>query len=415
VSLVFFIARRYFFGKKSHNLINWISGISVFGVFLGTLSLVIVLSVFNGFDGVVKSFYNQFDPDLKVSPSKGKFFVPDSLSKQAIQSMGEVDALVEVLEDNALVKYQNHQQIAVVKGVSSNFVEFAGLKNSLVDGSFVLSDSLGNYGIFGAGIAYYLSLNLQDDISPVEIYLPDQTSSYAANISDAFKTAYLKPAGVFSTQQEFDLKYVVVPLKLMQDLIGGQRLSSMEVLLKPDAEIQHVKERIEGILGADFVVKDRFQQQEILYNIMKSEKWAVFSILSFILLVATLTIVGALSMLIIEKTKDIAVLSAMGASLRIIRAVFLLEGLMICLSGALSGLAAGWLICWAQQTFGFIKINTSGSTFAIDSYPVDMQFADFALVLLTIVLIGFVSALIPTLRISAKRPVSTLHANQVNG
>ncbi len=413
MSLVLFIARRYFFGKKSHNLINWIAGISVLGVFLGTMSLVIVLSVFNGFDGVVKSFYNQFDPDLKVSLVKGKFFSPDTSSLLKIKRINGVLALVEVLEDNALVKYQNHQQIAVVKGVSPNFIQYAGLRSSLVEGEFILSDSIGDYGIFGAGIAYYLSLNLNDVVSPVEIYLPDQASSYSINISDAFKTAYLKPSGIFSTQQEFDVKYVVVPLHLMRELLGKKQLSSIEILLKPNADIEMVKNMVAKVLGSQFAVKDRFQQQAILYNIMKSEKWAVFTILSFILLVATLTIVGALSMLIIEKTKDIAILSSMGASLHLIRGVFLVEGMMICLSGALSGLTAGWLICWLQQSFGFVKINTTGSTFAIESYPVDMQFGDFALVFCTIVFIGFVSALIPALRISNKKSTSVLQSFQI--
>ena len=414
MNLVLFIARRYFFGKKSHNLINWIAGISVLGVFLGTMALVIVLSVFNGFDGVVKSFYNQFDPDLKVSPIKGKFFALDSSNWHQLKRLSEVSAIIEVLEDNALVKYQNHQQIAVVKGVSPNFIHHAGLRSSIVEGEFILSDSSNDYGIFGAGIAYYLSLNLNDAISPVEIYLPDQASSYTIDISDAFKTAYIKPSGIFSTQQEFDVKYVVVPLHLMQALLGNKQLSSIEILLKPNIDIETTKSKVGRILGNNFVVKDRFQQQAVLYTIMKSEKWAVFTILSFILLVATLTIVGALSMLIIEKTKDIAILTSMGASLRLIRSVFLVEGILICLSGALSGLAVGWLVCWLQQTFGLIKISTTGSTFAIDSYPVDMQFGDFALVFTTILFIGFVSALIPALRISNKKSASVLQSFQLS-
>lgn len=413
MSLVLFIARRYFFGKKSHNLINWIAGISVLGVFLGTMALVIVLSVFNGFDAVVKSFYNQFDPDLKVSPVKGKFFAADSISLLKIKDVSDVVALVEVMEDNALVKFRNHQQIATVKGVSPNFIQYAGLKNSLVEGDFVLSDSINDYGIFGAGIAYYLSLNLNDIVSPVEIYLPDQASSYSIALSDAFKTAYIKPSGIFSTQQEFDVKYVIVPLHLMRELLGKNQLSSIEIFLKPNTDVEAVKTKVKAIFGTQFMVMDRFQQQEVLYTIMKSEKWAVFTILSFILLVATLTIVGALSMLIIEKTKDIAILTSMGASLRLIRAVFVAEGLMICLSGALSGLTLGWLICWLQQSFGIIKINTTGSTFAIESYPVDMQFADFALVFCTIVFIGFIAALIPALRISKNKSTSVLQSLQL--
>jgi lipoprotein-releasing system permease protein len=401
LNLSFYIARRYFFGKKSHNLINWISGISVVGVFFGTMSLIIVLSVFNGFDGVVKSFYNKFDPDLKLTPVKGKFFSADSIKLEKIQEISGVETVVQVLEDNALVKYHDNQQIAVVKGVSSNFIKNSALRTALTEGVFVLEDSLMDYGLFGAGVAYYLSLSLQDAITPVEIFLPDQENGFSLNPAEAFSSGRIFAAGVFSTQQEFDLRYVIVPLRLMQQLSGGQkRITSVEVLIKAGSDIKYIQQKVELVAGERFEVKNRYQQQEVLYNIMKSEKWAVFTILTFILLIATLTIVGALSMLIIEKKKDIAILAGMGAHTGLIRRIFLTEGMMICLTGAVSGLLTGAFVCWLQQTFGLIKINTTGSTFAIESYPVAMQWTDFALVFSAITIIGFCASLIPAMRIS---------------
>lgn len=382
-------------------MINYISGISVAGVTIGTMALIVVLSVFNGFESLVVSLFNSFDPQIKVSPVRGKTFEADSYPWAEISALKGVQHQTAVIEEKALLRYGKAQFLATLKGVDSSYTEWTGLDTMLTAGSLILEFKDQPFAIVGQGVAYYLGLNPDDYNSFIEAYAPRRTSSIGANPENAFNRSDIRASGIFSVQQDFDTKYVIVPLDFMKELFEyNNELTSIELSLEPTADTEALQEKISHIAGTEFQVKNRLQQQETLYRIMHSEKWAIFLILSFILLIATFNVIGTLSMLVLDKKKDIAVLRSLGAGSRLIRAIFLTEGLLVSLSGALAGLLLGAMICVLQQQFGIVKINAEGGSFLINAYPVLMKFTDFLYVFLTVSCIGLIAAVIPVLSLN---------------
>ena len=403
MNLPFYIAKRYLISKKSHNIINIISGISVVGITIGTMALIVVLSVFNGFEGLVTSLFNTFNPDLQITVKEGKTFTPSEINASKIKEIPEVEFFTEVIEENALLKYKSKQHIVTIKGVSPEFENMSGLDSMLIDGDFILKKNGNNYALLGAGIAYYLGIYLYDFKDPISIFVPRRTKNMGFNFENAFNSGILIPAGIFSVQQDFDTKYTIIPISIARELLEySDEVTSIEIGLKPEADVEEIKEKIQKIADEKFLIKDRFQQQEFLYKIMKSEKLAIFLILTFILIIATFNVIGSLSMLILDKKKDIAVLSSMGASKQLIRRIFLYEGLLISLSGAITGLFLGGLLCFLQQQFGLIRLGESDSTFVVNFYPVTLQFLDFLFVFITVLIIGLFSAWYPVRQISGK-------------
>ena len=390
----FHIAKRYLFSKKSKNAINVISAISVVGVAIGTIALIVVLSVFNGFDNLVRSLFNSFDPDLKITSVMGKTFPANNKKIQMLEKADGILYLTEVVEENALLRYDERQYIATIKGVGEDFVRMSGIDSMIIDGNFTLIKNGKPYAVMGQGVAVNLAVGL-NFISPVIFYVPRNTKLISMNPAKAFNRKYLFPSGIFAIQQDFDSEYVIVPLSFARDLLGyTNEVSSIEIKVDPSYETSMVQENIKELLGPDFSVKNRFEQQELLYKIMKSEKWAIFLILTFILIVASFNVIGSLTMLIIEKKKDIGILRSMGTSLSALRRIFLYEGWMISLLGAFSGLILGTLICWIQQQFGIIKLQGSDS-FVIDTYPVSIEIPDLIWIFLTVLLIGYLAAWYP--------------------
>ncbi len=390
----FHIAKRYLFSKKSRNAINVISSVSVAGVAIGTIALIVVLSVFNGFDNLVQSLFNSFDPDLKITSVIGKTFPADNEKIQMLEKADGILYLTEVVEENALLKYDERQYIATIKGVDEDFVKMSGIDSMIIDGDFTLVKDGKPYAVMGQGVAVNLAVGL-NFISPVIFYVPRNTKLISMNPAKAFNRKYIFPSGIFAIQQDFDSEYVIVPLFFARDLLGyTNEVSAIEIKVNPSYETSAVQENIKELLGPEFSVKNRFEQQELLYKIMKSEKWAIFLILTFILVVASFNVIGSLTMLIIEKKKDIVILRSMGASLSMLRRIFLFEGWMISLLGAFSGLILGTLICWVQQRFGIIQLQGSGS-FVIDAYPVSIEIPDLIWIFLTVLLIGYLAAWYP--------------------
>ncbi len=402
MKLSVYIARRYLFAKKSRNAINVISAISVAGVTVGTMALIIILSVFNGLEGMVKSIIGTFDPDLEITAVKGKVFIPD---EEKLVRLGEIAGIEDysmVLQENALLRYDDKQYISTVMGVEDDYDKITGLDSTMWDGEFVLRGSNGReYAVVGMGVANNLGIGL-NFLTPLNIYVPVRTADpRTMNASNAFVRKYLFPSGIFSVEQEYDSRHIFVPISMMRELLEYDReVSSIQVKFSPATEAGMVQPQVEELFGKDFSVKNKYQQQELFYKVMRSEKLAIFVILSFILLIASFNIIGSLTMLIIEKEKDIGILRSLGAGNRLISRIFLFEGWLISVIGAVAGLILGFIVCWIQMKFGIIRLH--GDTLIMDSYPVAMKLVDFAVVLVTVLLIGFWAAWYPVRYISRK-------------
>lgn len=397
----FYIARRYVFARKSHNAINLIAIISIIGIAFGTAAFITLLSVFNGFDGVVRSMFNSFYADIEVVPKEGKVFVlPDSLHA-ALKDMPEIANFSQIVEENTLIIYGSRQTIGTVRGVDDRYADVTGIDTMMGDGQFMLYKNDQPVAILGRGIKYMLNAEPEFRES-LKLIVPQRTERISFNQERATNRKYIRPAGHFKSQPEIEVKYMLVPLDFARELFDySNETSAVEIRLQPDVNANKARRKLEDLFGKDYRVKNRIMQNELLYKTMKSEKWAIFFILSFILLVASFNVVGSLTMLIIEKKNDIQTLRHLGANLRTIKKTFLIEGLIIAFFGALSGLFIGSLICWAQQTYGIVRLQGAES-FVIDAYPVKLMLKDVFLVLIVVSTIGYIASWYPIRFITRK-------------
>lgn len=401
----FYIARRYLFSKKSHNAINVISAISVCGVALATLALVCTLSVFNGFQDLVTTFFTAFDPQLKITAVRGKVF--DGQDKRVLQlkKMPDVEVYSESLEDNVMVQYQGRQAMAVVKGVEDNFDQLTPIDSILFGrGDLLLHDEVVDYAIPGIQLLSTLGSGIRF-LDPLEIYAPRRgTKVNMANPSTAFVTGNLFSSGlVFAVNQEkYDASYILTSIDFARRLFQyTTEVSAINLKLKAGADTDAVKKHIQDLLGDDFLVQDRYEQQADTYRIMEIEKLISYLFLTFILMIACFNVIGSLSMLIIDKRDDVVTLRNLGASDRQIVRIFLFEGRMISFFGAFAGVVLGLLLCWLQQEYALIALGSSGS-FVVDAYPVSVHASDVLLIFITVLLIGFLSVWYPV-RFLSKR------------
>ena len=392
------ISLRYLFGGK-RNLVNIITKISIFGVAGMTAALIVILSVFNGFDMVVCGLMNQVDPDLKIESVKGKTFLVDSTQKQQILAINGVRYLVENVEETALFQYEKHQNISVLKGVDSNYVYCNGVAEATFVGDFELYDPYHNpMCIIGSDIAGKLQVMI-NGFHYLKIYVPVRNEHITLVPEEAFHSAMAMPSGIFHIHQDYDSKFVYVPIGFARRLLGyaPNEVSSVEIFCMPDADPDLIGDKISAIVGENFTVKNRYQQQDLLYKIMKSEILSIFVMLMFIFIIASFNIIGALTMLIIDKKHDIDTLSYLGAGSPFIRTVFVNTGWLITFIGAVSGMLLGLALCYIQKEFGVIEFPEG--SFIIDSYPVDVRIGDVVASLVSVIFIGFVAALIPARRI----------------
>lgn len=402
MNLSFYIAKRYLFSKKRTNLINIISAISVVGMAIGTMGLIIGLSGFNGFDSLIKSLFSSFDPDLKIALVEGKSFDANNKAFKEIRQMKDVLFFTEVIEDNALLRYENRQVLATIKGVSDDYSQMTGLDTMLVEGEFKLKEGNEQYAVIGQGVAFYLSVGLKL-INPINIYVPHKGRSSGLAIEGSFNQRHIYPSGIFSVQQEIDSKYIIVPIAFAREIFETpEKINSVELKLKEGASVKTVQKAISELVGNRFVVKNRYQQHDYLYKTMQGEKYAVYLILILILIIASFNIVGSLTMLIIDKKEDISILQSMGADKPLIRNIFLFEGWSISILGAMIGTVAGIAICQAQIAFGFVKLQGGGGSFIIDAYPMNIIPLDILLIFCSVVLIGFLAAWFPVKHISGR-------------
>lgn len=395
----FYIARRYLFSKKSTHAINVISGVSVVGVAVATMALVVTLSVFNGFHDLVASLFTAFDPQLKVTPAVGKTAPADDPVLTRIRHLPEVEVATETVEDMALAIYGDRQAMVTIKGVDDNFDSLTHIREILVgEGEYELHAAGLNYGIPGIRLAEALGTGYRYD-QPLKIYAPKREGQLnMANPTDGFVEDELYSPGVlFSVKQaKYDKSYIVTSMGFARNLFGQQGMvSALELRLKPGTDFDAAKEKIRQMAGGKYTVKDRFEQQEDTFRIMKIEKLIAYIFLTFILAVACFNIIGSLSMLIIDKKADVATLRNLGASDKQIVRIFLFEGRMISAIGAVLGIAVGLLLCWLQQTYGLVGLGRSSGSFIIDAYPVSVHPEDVALIFVTVLAVGFIAVWYP--------------------
>lgn len=394
MNFAWFVARRYFVSKKNTNAIQIISNISMLGVFVGTTALVIILSVFNGFEELVLSLYNTFTPEIKITAASGKLLDPSFTDYNSLKKNPSVIYYVEVLEEKALLKYNDKQFIGVVKGVSSEFAEAGFLDSMMIQGKMNLGNKNRPFAIIGAGVAYNLGLQVDQTFETLSIFSPKKEISNSLVPGDDFNRMEIYPAGIFSVQQEFDDKLVIVPLTFARELLNeSKKISSIELTTKKGTNVDELIKEIKSSLGKEFKIQNRYQQNQLLYKILNSEKWAVYLILTFILMIAICNIVGSLTMLVIDKKKDISIMMSMGASRGLIRRIFLLEGVLIAFVGAMAGLIVATLFCVAQQKFGLIQMG-SGEIFETRAYPIVLKISDYFLVSATVMGIALLASLI---------------------
>ena len=395
----FYIARRYLFSKKSTHAINVISGISIVGVAVATMALVVTLSVFNGFHDLVASFLTSFDPQLKVTPVRGKTVAADDPRLTEIRQLPQVDVATECLEDQALAIYNGRQAMITLKGVDDNFDQLTHIGEILIgDGDFELHAADMHYGILGIRLAEALGTGYTYD-HPMKIYAPrregqlDMTAPEESFIEDELYS----PGVLFNVRQaKYDKGYIITSLGFARRVFEQQGMvSSLELRLKPGSDFEAVKREMQRIAGDDFYVKDRFEQQDETFKIMKIEKLIAYVFLTFILIVACFNIIGSLSMLIVDKKDDVITLRNLGASDKQIARIFLFEGRLISAIGAVIGIAVGLLLCWLQQTYGIVKLGSSAGSFVVNAYPVSVHPDDIVLVFATVLIVGFLAVWYP--------------------
>ncbi len=394
-----YIARRYLFSKKSTHAINVISAISMVGVAVATMALVVTLSVFNGFHDLVASLFTSFDPQLKVTPVTGKTAPADDVILTKIKALPQIEVATETVEDMALAVYRGRQAMVTLKGVQENFDSLTHIREILVgEGIFELRAADLCYGIPGIRLADMLGTGIRYD-EPLKIYAPRREGQLnMADPSDGFVEDELYSPGVLFNvmQAKYDRNYILTDISFARNLFDQQGMvSALELRLKEGSDFEATKEEIKRIAGTKYHVRDRFEQQEDTFKIMKIEKLIAYIFLTFILMVACFNIIGSLSMLIVDKKKDVITLRNLGANEKQITRIFLFEGRLISAIGAVAGIMVGLLLCWLQQTLGLVRLGKSSGSFIVDSYPVSVHPEDIVLIFVTVLIVGFVSVWYP--------------------
>lgn len=357
------------------------------------MALIIVLSAFNGLSNLVHSLYNSFNSDIQITLAEGKTFDANAPELQSTKKLNSVVYYNEIIEENVLLKYNEQQCLATLKGVSEGYEKMNGFDSLVNEGRFMLKNKEQNYTVIGKGISYVLNIGPGERTSPIAIYAPKKGITASVNPEDAFNKKNVYLSGVFSVNDEFDSKYILVPIAIAKELMDyTTEITSVELGLAPNADKDKIQAQLKQLLGPKYRVKNRYEQNELLYKTLKSEKLWTGIILVFIMVIATFNVIGSLTMLIIEKKKDIHTLWNLGASRGLIRKIFLIEGVLITLVGTISGIVLGALICIIQTKFGIIKF---GDNYVVEAYPIQMQLLDFVVVFSIVMFIGIIAAWYP--------------------
>lgn len=393
------IARRYLFGKKTTNAINIITGISVLGIAIGTAALILILSVFNGFESLIKEYVDDFNPDLKVSLVEGKRFACSDSTVSVIQQLKGVSAVSKTLEEVALFEYNDIQEAGVIKGVDNLFAEVTTIDSTIKQGEYIIESEQQYFAVTGYGLARKLSMNLEDFRSSLSIYLPKRKKVSA--FEKDFITKDILPSGFFSIQNDKDHQYVITSLDLIEGLLKSRgELTALEIKLDSDAVESGVTQAIANVMGDKFKIQNRYQQEETYFKVMNIEKYMSLLIGSFTILLVAFNLIGSLWMIVLEKKKDIAILRSMGSTAKNIQSLFMKEGVMITCLGLLLGIILSLVIYYVQVKFGLIAMT---GTQIVEAYPIELRGGDFLLVVLIVLVIGCLASLLPSKK-AAKIP-----------
>lgn len=401
VYLLGLLLQQLFRGKR--NAVHVISRISVLGIVVGTTALILVLSVFNGFQHLIEDLFDAFNADVKIVAARGKVFSPDSAQVAQLQALPEVVALSQTLEEVAFFEYDGRQDFGLLKGVDDQFEVVSNVDSNIIRGFYALEADGTTFAVLGAGMEYKLGVNVESRFNTLQIYMPKRNRSMS--LANAFKTRTAYPVGSFAIQQEFDDQYVITDLALARDLLGyTDEVSALELALRPGHASRDLLPKIEQIMGADYIVLDRYRQNEAFFKLMNIEKWIGFAVLSFTLLLVSFNMVGALWMLVLEKKKDIAILKSMGMTVRDIQRIFLYKGILLAALGGLTGVYIALIFYFFQTQAAIIKLAGSANLL-VDAYPIALHGLDFGLVLGTVLVIGALAAWLPAWRARRVSPL----------
>ena len=392
MNLPFYIAKRYLIAKKSQNAINIISWISVFSVAVGTFALVVVLSAFNGLEKLVESLFESFDTDVRIEMKEGKTFHANTINYADLLQIPGVKNYSKVLKEVCGVKYKKQQTVVQIKGVDESYLEMSKIDSNIVEGRTVLNQDNVNYAIIGYGISLQLNLNVENGAENLTIYAPKRGKISILNALSSTYRKQISPAAIFYLSPEYDNKYIITSLEFAQDLLKyDDEISSIELTAKDDVDLEQLTAELSNFFGDRFNVKSRLEFNQLLYKTNKTEKWVTFLILVFILMIAAFNILSSLSMLIIDKKKDINTLTCLGANKNLIRRIFFLEGMLINLTGAFSGIILGVIVCLLQENVGLIRLEGG----VVDYYPVSLNPIELIYIIATVMIIGFLTSWYP--------------------
>ncbi len=398
MSLSFKIAKKYFFSKKksgSFNAVTVISSISLLGYVVGACALIIILSVFNGFENLFAKMYSNFDAELQITALESKTFKINAINFNEINKISEISSLSKVLEENVLLKYNNKETIATAKAVDENYLKITRIDTCIRSGIALIENGDTNFALCGENLAYQLGIDPSDQFNFLSVYAPKKGEINFINPENAFNRDLITPSGIFAIQPEIDSKYIVVPLRFLSELLEKENeLSAIEIKLKNNANINKIKQQLNTILGNKFIIKTRFEQREAFYKLVKTEKLISYIIILFILVIAIFNTIGTLYLLVMEKVREIKILHSMGLMANKIATIFAWQSLFISTVGGLLGLIIGFTICFLQQKFGFIKISLNSEI----PYPIQFTASDAILVFITISILGFLTSIYPWLK-----------------
>lgn len=391
MKLTFEIARRYLLGKKSNNAINLITWISILGITIGTAALILILSVFNGFESLLSSLFDSFNPDMKIVLDEGKSFEVDDTTIKKIEAIEGVKIVSKTIEEVALFEYKDAQEVGIIKGVDDNYNLATDIDSTVKKGKYILREGDINYAVIGAGMRNKLSINTSDKLTPISIHMPLRKKK--GPLSKDFKTLEVYPSGVFSVQSEADLQYILSSYKFVNRLLSyDDRTSALELRLEEDYDEKQIRSNVTSILGDGYIVKNSYQQNEAYLKIMNIEKWVSYLIASLTMFMIAFNMVGCLWMIVLDKRKDISILKSMGMTSKKIKEIFMTEGMLIGSVGVVIGTILALIMYFLQKQFGLVSIPDG---FMVRSYPIELKLTDFIIVIFTVLFISYIASILP--------------------